>query len=219
VAGVDSAKMTEDNAGDALGIQILDITEFPIEQVATIFIKEGMSYLQAPELIFKICNYYNEATVFIENNEIGQEVANMLHFDLEYPSVYFEKGLLPGFRTTKKTKRLGCTNLKLLLENHKLVLNDFNTISQLSTFIKKKASYVAETGYQDDLIMSLIASLFFLLAHGLDIELIENTTDLGNKIIDKLEEDNALDDEDIPAFGVLPDDEYDSKPVNDFDWL
>ena len=43
----------------------------------------------------------------------------MLHFDLEYPSVYFEKGSLPGFRTTKKTKRLGCTNLKLLYDTTK----------------------------------------------------------------------------------------------------
>jgi hypothetical protein len=217
VAGVDSAKMTVENAGDALGIQILDITEFPIKQVATIFIKEGISYLQAPDIVYIVGNYYNEATLFIENNEIGQEVANMLHFDLEYENVYFEKGSLPGFRTTKKTKRLGCTNLKLLVENKKLVLNDFDTVSQLSTFIKKKDSYCAESGYQDDLVMALVAGLFVLLAQGLDIELIENSSDLGKKIINSIEEDKVKE-EDLPV-DIVMSDEYEDKVQGDFDWL
>jgi hypothetical protein len=215
IAGVDSAKMTEENAGDALGIQILDITQFPIKQVATVFIEEGMSYLQAPDLIYKLGHYYKDAILFIENNEIGQEVANMVHFDLEYENVYFEKGALPGFRTTKKTKRLGCTNLKLLIENFKIELNDFHTISQLSTFIKKKMSYCAESGYKDDLIMSLIAALFFILSEGLDIELVENNLDLGKKIIKNLEDTKE---DDLPTEMFLPEDEYD-KPKNDFDWL
>ena len=217
IAGVDSAKMTAENAGDALGIQILDITAFPIKQVATIFIKDGISYLEAPDLIQKVGNYYNYAMLFIENNEIGQEVANMLHFDLEYESVYFEKGSLPGFRTTKKTKRLGCTNLKLLVENNKLVLNDFDTVSQLSTFIKKKESYCAESGYQDDLVMALVAALFFLLAQGLDTDLIESTSDLGKKIICN-PEDLRNPEEDEPVSITLSDD-YETRTPSDFDWL
>lgn len=217
VMGVDSAKMTEENAGDALGMQILDITSFPIRQVCTFFAKDGISYLQAPEIISALGKYFNNAILFIENNEIGQEVANIVHFDLEYEGTYFEKGSLPGFRTTKKTKRLGCTNLKLLLENDKLILNDFDTISQLSTFIKKKLSYQAESGYQDDLIMSLIASLYFILAQGLDMELIESASDFGKKItsinmIERSEEDDA------PPF-VLDPDEYTSKSDFDFSWL
>lgn len=215
VIGVDSAKMTADSTGDALGMQVLDVTEFPIKQVATIFIKQGISYLQSPEIIITLGKYYNMAMIFIENNEIGQEVANMVHFDLEYENTYFEKGNLPGFRTTKKTKRLGCTNLKLLLENSKLVLNDFHTISQLSTFIKKKDSYQAEVGYQDDLIMSLIAALFIFLTQGLDIGLVENNTDLGKKIMNS-ELTNPVED-DSPAF-VLPDDEYGGHE-EDFSWL
>lgn len=217
VAGVDSAKMTEENAGDALGIQILDISSFPIKQVATIFIKEGISYLQAPELVYKIGKYYNEATLFIENNEIGQEVANMLHFDLEYENVYFEKGSLPGFRTTKKTKRLGCTNLKLLVENNKLILNDFDTISQLSTFIKKKLSYQAESGYQDDLVMALIAALYFILAQGMDVDLIESTSDFGKKIICNMN-DGKEEEEDV-IINVMPDEDFNPRQKGDWDWL
>lgn len=213
--GVDSAKMTEDNAGDGLGMQVLDITEFPIRQVATFFAEEGISYLSAPEIIVELCKYYNNALLFIENNEIGQEVANIVHFDLEYEYTYFEKGNLPGFRTTKKTKRLGCTNLKLLVENNKLVLNDFTTISQLSTFIKKKTSYEAEKSYKDDLIMSLIAALYVLLAEGLDLTIIESISDLGKKVIER---ESVIHTEEPPDF-AMPDDEYETKPKGDFDWL
>jgi len=214
VIGADSAKMTEDNAGDALGMQVLDITSFPIRQVATFFAKDSISYLESPEIIGTLGNYYNEALVFVENNEIGQEVANMLHFDLEYDGVYFEKGNLPGYRTTKKTKRIGCENLKILIENNKLIINDFNTISQLSTFIKKKLSYTAESGYQDDLVMALLASLFFIIAQGLDLDLIENINDFGTKILDSelVYEDDGI----VQVF--LPDDNIDI-PVGDFDWL
>ena len=216
VIGVDSAKMTEDNAGDALGMQVLDITSFPIKQVATFFVESGLSYLQSPDVVVKLGNYYNNAIVFIENNEIGQEVANMVHFDYEYENTYWEKSNLPGFRTTKKTKRIGCSNLKLLIENNKLVINDFDTISQLSTFIRKKVSYCAESGYQDDLVMALISAIFFLQTSGLDIDIIENTTDLGKKI---LSDSEFIKDEDEPLFGILPDDEYEVKTPNDFDWL
>jgi hypothetical protein len=213
VIGVDSAKMTEENAGDALGMQVLDITEFPIRQVATFFAKEGISYLQCPNIIAKLGTYYNEAYVFIENNEIGQEVANMVNFDCEYENTYFEKGDLAGYRTTKKTKRIGCDNLRLLLENKKLILSDFNTISQLSTFAKKKDSYCAESGYQDDLVMALISALFFLQAKKMDFDLIENTSDLGNKILSALEKPEE---EDAPLTIYIEEVEV---IHSDFDWL
>lgn len=176
VLGVDSAKMTEENAGDALGMQVLDVTSWPFKQVATFFAKDSISYLQVPEIACDLGNYYNEAYMFIENNEIGQEVANMVQFDYEYENLYFEKGNLPGYRTTKKTKRIGLTNLKVLLENNKLILNDFDTISQISTFIRVKDSYRAESGYMDDLVMALVGALFFIQANGLDINSVEDNS-------------------------------------------
>ncbi len=187
VIGVDSAKMTEENAGDALGMQVLDITEFPFKQVATFYAQNGISYLQAPKIICDLGNYFNNAILFIENNEIGQEVANICHYDYEYENVYFEKGNLPGYRTTKKSKRIGCSNLKLLIENYKLILNDFNTISQISTFIRVKDSYKAENGYQDDLVMSLIASLYVLIAKNIDLNSFETMIELSDLILGKIE--------------------------------
>jgi len=211
--GVDSCKMTEENSGDALGMQVLDITAYPFKQVATFFAKEGFNYLFSPEMAFKLGMYYNEAYMFVENNEIGQEVANMIHFDYEYENIYFEKGNLPGYRTTKKTKRMGCTNLKMLLEKNQLVLNDFDTISQLSTFIKVKDSYKAESGYQDDLVMALISALFFLMSKTLDISEIADPQKLISVI--KAEKDQEM--EETPAFGYLPDDEFDNEIKTDAD--
>lgn len=210
--GVDSCKMTEENAGDALGMQVLDITGFPYEQVATFYATEGFHYLFAPEIAYKLGNYYNEGYMFVENNEIGQEVANAIHFDYEYENVYFEKTDLAGYRTTKRTKRLGCTNLKLLVENDKLILHDFDTISQLSTFIKVKNSYKAEKNYQDDLIMALISAIFFMINKDLDIGDLEDT----QKMI-AIMKNEKLESEEAPSFGMLPDDEYEDRKEVDTD--
>lgn len=162
--GVDISKMSEEISGDSISIQILDITELPYIQVCSINIKHGIFYLLIPELISNLHKIYNEAYIFIENNDIGQEIANIIAFDYECSNVYFEKPSLgvPGFRTTKKTKRIGCNNLKTFIENKKLILNDYETIFQLSTFIRNKDTYKAEKGYFDDAVMALIASLHFL---------------------------------------------------------
>jgi hypothetical protein len=216
--GVDSCKMTEENAGDALGMQVLDITVYPFRQVATFFATSGFHYLFAPEVAYKLGNFYNQAFMFVENNEVGQEVANIIHFDYEYENVYFEKDNTPGYRTTKKTKRLGTTNLKLLVESGKLELVDFESISQLSTFIRVKDSYKAESGYKDDLTMALISSLFFMISKGLDI----NDTNDTQKMIATLKNESVLDEEmDVPGFGVLPSDDYgdEKRPDEDgFTW-
>jgi hypothetical protein len=160
--GVDTSKLSEEISGDAISIQVLDITTVPFKQVAHFYADEDFSYLETPEIAWLLGNYYNGAYAFIENNEIGQQIADALFMDYEYENVFFEKGRLPGFRTTKKTKRIGCTNMRAFLENNKLEINDFETISQLSTFVKVNKTYKADDGYDDDAVLGLMASLFFL---------------------------------------------------------
>ncbi len=162
--GVDTSKLSEDISGDAMCIQILDITNIPFIQVGTYYIPDNISitYLDFPEIIYQLAMFYNNGIIFIENNEIGQEVADIIWMDYEYGSLYFEKQNLGGFRTTKKTKRLGASNLKLFIENGKLILNDYTTIAQLTTFIKVKNSYKADSNKYDDAVMALFAALFVL---------------------------------------------------------
>lgn len=160
--GVDTSKLSEEISGDAISIHVVDITTIPFKQVATFYAEQDFSYLETPEVLFVLGNYYNQGFAFIENNEIGQSIADNLWMDYEYENIFFEKGRLPGFRTTKKTKRLGWVNLRAFIENNKLEVNDFETISQLSTFVKVNKTYKADDGYADDAVLGLIASLFFL---------------------------------------------------------
>ena len=197
VLGIDSSRITEISSGDACCIQVLDISCMPFKQVATFFAKNDFNYMKIPQIAYDIGKYYNWATAFIENNDIGQEISNILHFDYEYESVFFQDTKRSGFRTTKKTKRLGYNNLKLLVENNKIILNDFITIAELSTFVRHKDSYKAESGYTDDATMALIAALFFM--QRAEFEVFENSKQMAEKILD------ITVDDDLPSFGFIDD--------------
>jgi len=202
IMSVDSAKVHQDTVGDAVAINIIDITRLPYKQVAVFEATHQMHYLQIPEVAVLMGQYYNEAYAFIENNEIGQEVADSIAYEFEYENVFFEKPLIAGYRTTKSTKRLGCSNLKGWIENEKLQIADAKTIEQLSTFVKKKnGTYSAEDGYHDDLVMSLMGCLFFTTRPEFDS--FKERKDMANILFkgqDPLEEQLEAE---LPAFGVV----------------
>jgi len=160
--GLDSSEMQEHSVGDSISIQVLDVTSVPFIQVATCNIRAGISYLEVPEIAVAIGNYYNTAYIFIEQNSTGLEIANNIVNDIGYENIYYEKKL-PGYKTTKRTKRLGCSNLKMLVEGSYLILKDFETISQLTTFTKSHSSFKADSGYLDDAVMALLGAIFFML--------------------------------------------------------
>jgi hypothetical protein len=169
VLTVDPAKGV---GGDNSIIQVIDISEIPYKQVAKY--KDNMiSPLLFPNIIYKVARDYNNAHVLLEIN-ISEQVAHILHHELEYENMIIinkkPKGLdkgqsagggfggrpFLGVNTDKKTKRIGCANLKSLLVENKLLINDMDTISELSTFIEVKDSYEADDGYKDDLVMGLV---------------------------------------------------------------
>jgi hypothetical protein len=130
-----------------------------------------VSPIDYAEIAFRVCKSYNNAAILVEINDIGEQVANSLHFDFEYDNVLFTesagrsgKRITSGFggnidkgiRTTKSVKSVGCSILKLLIEQNQLVVNDFETISELSTFSRKGISYEAESGKHDDMVMGLV---------------------------------------------------------------
>lgn len=149
---------------DYSAFKIFDITHSPYQVVATYNSNEIPPILY-PNVINKVARDYNNCYVLIELNDIGSQVIDILHQDLEYENVlYSTDGLITewgkmgkaGLRTTVKTKRIGCSALKSLMENEKLMDNDFDTIVQLSTFISVKQSYEADSGCHDDLVMCLV---------------------------------------------------------------
>lgn len=155
---------------DYSSFSIIDITNIPYKQVA-VFRDNNISPLVFPEVIHQTSKNYNDAYVLVEQNEYGSQVAYALFNDLENENVLWSetttnrkqriiynndgKGL-PGIKTTEYVKKVGCTNLKALIEHDKLQILNYDTISELSKFIKIKDSYGASKGANDDIVMTLI---------------------------------------------------------------
>lgn len=156
-------------ARDSSAFVVIDSTELPYKVVAK-YKNNIISPLLYPSVIYKVAKDYNEAIVLVEINDNGQQIADILHGDLEYENMLFvtrEKGgqkisagfkgqSSPGVRTDKLVKRVGCTSLRDLVHENKLLIHDVDIIQELSTFIEVKGSYEADEGYHDDLAMCLV---------------------------------------------------------------
>ena len=155
---------------DYSAFSVFDVTKQPYRQVAK-YRKNDISPMLYPNVIFTTAQKYNEAFVLVEVNDIGQQVADILYHDMEYENMMmvtmhgrngqqigggFSKNVSMGIRTTKQVKRIGCATLKDLIERDNLIVEDFDTISELTTFIGKSTSYEADEGAHDDLVMSCV---------------------------------------------------------------
>ena len=155
---------------DYSAFTVIDVTDTPYKLVAR-YRNNEISYLLYPSVIHKTAMFYNEAMILVESNDIGGQVADTLYSDFEYENMIssavkgrtgqvisagFARNASMGLKTTAQVKRIGCQTLKSLLEENKLLLLDFNTISELTTFIVRGKSYSASEGNHDDLVMSLV---------------------------------------------------------------
>ena len=143
---------------------VIDIGARPFKQVA-VYRNNTISPLLFPNIIYKYANLYNEAYVVIESNDQGTLVCNGLYQDLEYDNIHMESAVKAGrigIEITRKTKRLGCSAIKDVLENKKLDIVDENSILEISTFVSKGQSYEASDGNHDDLMMNLVMFGYFI---------------------------------------------------------
>ena len=155
---------------DYSAFSVFDVSKQPYRQVAK-YRKNDISPMLYPNIIFTTAQKYNEAFVLVEVNDIGQQVADILYHDMEYENMMmvtmhgrngqqigggFSKNVSMGIRTTKQVKRIGCATLKDLIERDNLIIEDFDTISELTTFIGKSTSWEADDGAHDDLVMGCV---------------------------------------------------------------
>jgi len=198
---------------DSSAFIIFDVSSVPYKIVAT-YDNSFIDPLYFPEVIYSACKMYNDAYVLVEINDNGQQTADILHNDLEYDNVIFtstkgRKGQImgggfnsttqKGVRTTKQVKRIGCVNAKTIIEKEQLIINDYNTVNQLSTFIRKKDSYEADMSAHDDLVMCII--LFSWATTQTFFKEITDT-DVRKKLS---EERERKIEEDILPFGIVDD--------------
>lgn len=194
-------------------INVVDITQIPYVQVAK-YRDNETPLMFLPNTIYSIGMRYNEAFVLVETNSIGQQVVDILHYELEYENIYrvdqhhikgltvspgFKKNSTIGIRTTKSVKKIGCATLKTLIESDKLIINDFDTISELSSFVRVRDSYAAEEGRHDDLVMGLV--LFAWLSSQTYFK--DTTNNDIRKLL--LEEHNLVVEESLTPVGFIDD--------------
>jgi hypothetical protein len=185
---------------DYSAFQIIDVTSMPYRQVC-VYRDNTITPIDYAEIIHRSIKQYNNAYTLVEVNDIGEQVAEVLYYEFEVETVLFtesagrsgkrisagfSKGADKGIRTTKSVKAVGCNMLKMLIEQDQLIINDFQTINELSTFSRKGISYEAESGCHDDLVMGLV-----LFAWMTDQLFFREITDINT--LDKLRQRNEED--------------------------
>ena len=162
------ADVSRGTKNDYSAYVVFDVTQVPYRVVAK-YRDNEVKPLLFPQKIYHVAREaYNQAFVLVEVNDIGEQVANALQFDMEYDNLVmasmrgragqimgggFSGGKSQlGVRTTKAVKKIGCSNLKQLLESDKIIVEDFDCINELSTFIVKGSSFEADDGCNDDLV-------------------------------------------------------------------
>jgi hypothetical protein len=141
---------------------VYDISEYPIKICAK-FYDNNISPILLPVLLLKVARHYHSASVLIETNDNGQQVADTLWRELEYENTIFIgfHSDVPGVKTTKSVKRLGCSMFKDMIEAQKLIVNDTELIQEIANFVAKKQGYEADEGHHDDLVMCCVLFSWF----------------------------------------------------------
>jgi hypothetical protein len=198
---------------DASAFTIVDVSVMPYEVVAC-YADNLIPPLLYPEIIYNVVKSYNNASVLVEINDNGQQIADILHYDLEYENVIFtavkgragqvigggfSSNIQKGVRTTKTVKANGCANIKTMIEKDKILLNDYQVINEFSTFVQKGTSYQADDGAHDDLVMCLV-----LFAWATNQSFFKDLTDTDFRK-QLLESKSQLITDDVLPFGFIDD--------------
>ena len=165
---VDVARGT---SNDYSAFMVMDTTTLPYKVVAR-YRNNEIKPIVFPNIIIDVAKNYNNAYILCEVNDIGGQVADIIQFDLEYENLlmaamrgragqqlgqgFSGKKTQLGVKMSTAVKQVGCSNLKALIEEDKLLIPDYDTIAELTTFIVKGQSFAAEDGCNDDLAMCLV---------------------------------------------------------------
>jgi len=207
-----TADVSRGTANDYSAFVVFDVTEIPYKAVAK-FRDNEIKPLLFPTKIHEVAKAYNQAYVMVEVNDIGEQVANALQFDLEYDNLVmasmrgragqvlgagFSGGRAQlGVRTTKAVKKIGCSNLKQLIEDNKLIIEDYDSVNELSTFIVRGSSYQADDGCNDDLVACM-----FMFAWATDQTYFKELTDNDIRRTMIREQQDMLE-QDMAPFGFI----------------
>ena len=195
---------------DYSAFSVIDITSMPYQQVC-VYRNNMVTPLDYAGVLHRISKMYNNAVILVETNDIGGQVVDSLHYDYDCENIVYTenagargKRISSGFgnaergvRTTITVKAIGCSMLKLLIEQRQLIVNDHDTIYELSRFSRKGKSYEAEKGHHDDLVMGLV-----LFAWMTDQQYFKDLTDI-NTLLKLRERTEEQMENDLVPFGAI----------------
>lgn len=194
-----SADVGEGIGKDYSVITVVDITSTPYE-VVLVYRNNTITPIDFAKLVYIVSNKYNEGYLLVENNSIGKIVADSLFENYEYENIvrdYKATNYRHGIRTTTRTKSIGCSSLKTLIENDLLILNDFDLVSEIFSFVKKGKSFEAENNSKhDDIVMTLVLFGWFIQEEGY-----QDITDTNIKQI--IHDNNSNEEDDNLLFGFM----------------
>ena len=225
-----TADVARGSSQDYSAFVVMDVTTMPYKIVAK-YRNNEVKPLMFPHKIHEVAKAYNNCFVMVEVNDIGEQVANSLQFDLEYDNLVmasmrgrsgqilgagFSGGKAQlGVRTTKAVKRIGCSNLKQLIESDKLLIPDYDVMNELSTFVVKGSSWAADDGCNDDLVACL-----FLFAWAVDQQYFKELTDNDSRERMYKEQQDQLE-QDMAPFGFVDngiDNPNEQAEVDEYGW-
>ena len=211
VCTVDVARGTEK---DYSAFIIFDVTEVPYKVVA-VYRNNEIKPFVFPNVIAEVCNGYNHAHTLVEVNDIGQQISDALQFEIEYDNLlmttqrgragqvlgatFSGRGSQLGIRMTKQIKKIGCSNIKTIIESDKIIINDFNIIGEMSTFSRRGNSWMAEDGCNDDLMSCLI-----IFGWATNQDYFKELTDINIRNQMYAEQQNLIE-QDMAPFGFVDD--------------
>ena len=215
--------VSEGQGKDYSTFSVFDVSQIPYRQVAR-YRNNRIPPMLFPTTILAWAKRYNEAFVLVEINSIGLQVADILHNDFAYDNLIkihtggkkgqevsagYNSRIQYGIRTTPQSKRIGCANLKTLIESDKLIINDDETIEELKTFSSSRQSFAAEEGNNDDLVMTLV-HFAWLTSQRYFKDSVNNDV---RRVLQ--EEQMHLMDQDLVPFGVIDDGLQDPFEIDD----
>lgn len=150
---------------------LFDISAYPHKLVGK-YRNNTIKPMLFPDIIVQVAKQYNDSWILCEVNDIGDQVASIIFYDMEYENLLmtsmrgragqvlgqgFSGGKTQlGLKMAKAPKKLGTSNLKQMIESDKVIFKDFNIINELTTFVEKRNSFEAEDGCHDDLVMCMV---------------------------------------------------------------
>ena len=120
---------------------VFDITNIPYKAVAK-YRNNEIKPMLFPSIIYDIATSYNNAFILCEVNDIGDQVASIINYDLEYENLlmcsmrgragqivgqgFSGKKTQLGVKMSKTVKKVGSLNLKTMIESDKLLFSDYD---------------------------------------------------------------------------------------------